>query len=172
MRDKSIDNLAIERSDIDFFSSAAFSTNLDKKYMVNEDGNTLIFSAIFYLNFEIVKRFIELGFDVNHKNRWGETPIFQAASIRGGHKMIELLIEHGADPDVVNKSGRTCAQTSIRRCEVKNFTTLLKYIKNTDGIESTAYRSDLEVFSKEFKAYIENAEAQSSDDRERALSLY
>ncbi|HWF49718.1 MAG TPA: ankyrin repeat domain-containing protein, partial [Solirubrobacteraceae bacterium] len=52
-------------------------------------------------NVDAVKLLIDLGFDVNAINR--TAPLHEAA-MRGNMEMIRLLLEHGADPKVHDRS--------------------------------------------------------------------
>jgi uncharacterized protein len=54
----------------------------------------------------IAKRLIEAGHDVNEFSLSGNCPILEAAS-RNDTKLVELLLEHGADPLVEDRKGHT-----------------------------------------------------------------
>lgn len=55
---------------------------------------------------EVVKKFIEVGADVNIGENGGLTPLF-LASQKGHFEIVEKLIEAGADVNAVNKDGCT-----------------------------------------------------------------
>ena len=57
--------------------------------------------AVHYNWSDNVKKMVENGIDINHKNSWGETPL--AVAYRRGHKdLIKYLVKNGADTDVIN----------------------------------------------------------------------
>jgi rhodanese-related sulfurtransferase len=56
--------------------------------------------------FELVRRMIERGADVNLRNAHGNGPLWDAVLVpRSNHRLIALLVQAGADPDCVNKAG-------------------------------------------------------------------
>jgi ankyrin repeat protein len=50
----------------------------------------------------------ELGFDINARDDQGFTPLHFAAA-RGDNEMIVWMVEHGADPTAVSRTGYTTA---------------------------------------------------------------
>ena len=83
------------------------SKGLDEK---DEDSNTVLHIAASTLNFDIVKRLIDLGVDVNIKNQNNETPLFLAVNnfLNGDSKpIIELLLKNGAKINLKGSNGRT-----------------------------------------------------------------
>ncbi|HEV3332756.1 MAG TPA: ankyrin repeat domain-containing protein [Bryobacteraceae bacterium] len=55
---------------------------------------------------EALRLCVEKGADVNTANDRGDTPMHAAAE-RGANPIVQFLADHGARPDVKNKSGRT-----------------------------------------------------------------
>jgi len=55
---------------------------------------------------EAVKELIESGAEVNHQDKQGWTPLNWAAG-KGNLQLIELLLQHGADPLAVGRDLRT-----------------------------------------------------------------
>lgn len=71
-------------------------------------------------NFEIVKFLVEKGVSIDQVNYRGETPLFYAAvdfcydeEIEERIKIIEYLIENGADPKVRDEDGRSIVEYCI-----------------------------------------------------------
>ncbi len=64
----------------------------------SKDGKELKYS-----NFEIVKKLVECGADVNIQNRNGNTPL-HLAYLRRDQDMINFLLDKGADRNLKNKN--------------------------------------------------------------------
>ena len=63
-------------------------------------------------NIEVLKQHLESGIDVNLKDKFGDTPLHKAAL--NGHKAIaELLIEKGADVNIIISSGPLMGQSAL-----------------------------------------------------------
>lgn len=57
----------------------------------------------FFVGFgKVAEDLIKRGANINHKNKYGATPLIIAA-LTGPQSFIEFLIEHGADINAVNK---------------------------------------------------------------------
>lgn len=52
-----------------------------------------------------LKKLLDLGFDINHKNEAGMTPLWQI--MRSSEKLIDAFLANGADVNVVNNFGRS-----------------------------------------------------------------
>ena len=58
---------------------------------------------------DIVKKFVDLGCDLNCKNEFGETILFEACErIHNNYELVKYLIDNGADDTIVNCDGKTC----------------------------------------------------------------
>jgi ankyrin repeat protein len=71
---------------------------------VDKNGDSCIFFEIRSFNFEGVKFLLDRNSDINITNVDGNTPLI-TASIYGHIEMMEILIEHGANPDIINNEG-------------------------------------------------------------------
>lgn len=69
--------------------------------LIAEEGRT----------YESVKVALELGIDVNAANADGNTALHMAYQ-RKQEKVVKLLLEHGANPDLKNKRGQTPAESA------------------------------------------------------------
>lgn len=60
-------------------------------------------------SYEITELLLDKGIEVNSKDFYGNTPLFTAlyyAPLKGGdYKVVELLLQHGADPYLKNRVG-------------------------------------------------------------------
>ncbi len=68
----------------------------DSVKQTDGQGNTPLFYAIDANDFNLVKKCLELGADVNHENGRNETPLGQALRSRAGDRLTLLLIKAGA----------------------------------------------------------------------------
>ncbi|QRY18872.1 ORF-2 [Teiidae poxvirus 1] len=75
-------------------------------------GFLLYFTAGYNCKLHISKYLIGLGADVNHVNRVGETPLTNAMHWKA-YKNVNLLLEHGARLDLVNKRGELLLKKAI-----------------------------------------------------------
>ncbi|KJV89749.1 ankyrin repeat domain-containing protein [Rickettsia bellii] len=73
---------------------------------VDKQRNTPIHIAAQNGQFEIIKNFQKLGFDINARNADGETVLHILARAQNG-EMIKELIKLGADINIKNKIGKT-----------------------------------------------------------------
>lgn len=84
------------------------------------DKSEEFFYAVSVGNTEHVKRLLDDGFDVNSKHAFGWNPIHSAAS-RGDNRMVKLLLESGADPNVTDDfstSFKIASRSRVRILEV------------------------------------------------------
>lgn len=65
-------------------------------------------AAVSYSQFEVVKYLLEKGANVNVPDFEKDTPLYVAETV----EMAQLLLDHGADPKVVNEEGITPAATA------------------------------------------------------------
>ncbi len=72
-------------------------------------NSTPLHVACFNSNIKNVKVLLQFGArdDVNKRDIWGSTPLHDATSILCDGKIVELLLYHGADPNILNFEGET-----------------------------------------------------------------
>lgn len=76
-----------------------------KVKVANELGETPLSYAC---SAEAAKAMIEAGADVNRQSRFGDCPLNQSV-VEGLAKVVEVLLEHGANPNLVDRTSRgTC----------------------------------------------------------------
>ena len=83
------------------------------------DGNHMIFRRIEEDDFDAVRAYLEAGLDPNVRGFDDETPAIWAAG-SNSWRMVEILIEHGADLSLESRNGRTVANIMQRRLELGN----------------------------------------------------
>ena len=93
-----------------------------------------LFREIYNSKFKVVDILISYGIDINFnkKTDWnplGNTPLCHAACY-GDKKMIEFLINHGADPLISNKSGKRPYLIALKEGKIENAELLRKYEPN------------------------------------------
>ncbi|KAK3237712.1 hypothetical protein CYMTET_52229, partial [Cymbomonas tetramitiformis] len=72
-------------------------------------GSSLLISASWIGNVEVMKTLIDHGARVDQQNSNGYTPLMRSA-LRGNYQAAKLLLEHNADPAMKNKRKKTAAQ--------------------------------------------------------------
>lgn len=98
--DKELKNFFIDDSTLTFY-------NINFK---NDDGGwTPLTAAIYYNRKDMLKELLEFGADINYYDSAGQTPLMLAAArcSPGSLEMMSILIEYGADWNIVNKWSKT-----------------------------------------------------------------
>jgi len=72
----------------------------------NHHGETPLFSASIYNKIDTVVLLLELGFNIEAKDKYGNTPLF-TASLHMNTSIVKILLDHGADTEVKNNRGET-----------------------------------------------------------------
>jgi Ankyrin repeats (many copies) len=78
-----------------------------------EVGATTLFNAVLKNRKHMIGVLIRAGVDVNVLNIEGMTPLMAAAS-NNLNEMAKLLLEHGADPLIVDAAGETAYDIALR----------------------------------------------------------
>jgi len=76
-------------------------------------GQTPLHNAAWCGDVDEAKRLLRAGADVNAVNDEGNTPLIYATVIPDNGPMIELLLSHGADPNIVNGENLTALMTTL-----------------------------------------------------------
>ena len=117
-------------------SACGQSSNKTKAEATN---TTDIQAAILSDNMEAVKQHIEAGTDLNKKDPMtGSTPLITAASF-GKNKILQVLVDAGADLSLKNNDGATALHTAAFFCRVEVVQSLIdakadKTAKNNFGM--------------------------------------
>ena len=108
---------------------------------VNDDttGQTVLISALNNSNPEVAVTLIEAGADVNartwtHQGRYiGRTVLMEAARVYNSERMISILLDHGADPNVRTDDGRMAIDLARENEALRN-TDALRRLAEASGI--------------------------------------
>lgn len=77
----------------------------------DDSGFTALHFACQQGNYEIAEALLTAGAPVNVKDSWGNTPLWRAVfAYQDDPRLIRLLLDHGANPDLANNSRRTARQ--------------------------------------------------------------
>lgn len=71
----------------------------------NPEGDNCLHIAAMNGETRAINYFIAAGFDVNGRGDMGHTPLHYAKTFKHA-EVIKLLLENGADPDLLNEFGR------------------------------------------------------------------
>ncbi|KXJ73545.1 hypothetical protein RP20_CCG015589 [Aedes albopictus] len=118
---------ACERSRIYFIQKfLEYNYDLDYNY-TDEYGYTPIMGL---LNFDkerpgdLIRQLLEKGVDLEIRNQWGKTPLLKLVSYFGsarwsgeGIRVVQLLLEHGAQINAADDDGHTALHLAFRRWE-------------------------------------------------------
>ena len=93
---------------------ALLSQNADVA-AADEAGFTALHLACQQGNHEIAEALLRAGAQVDVKDSWGNTPLWRATfAFQGDTRLIRLLLDHGANPDLANNSGRSPRQMAAK----------------------------------------------------------
>ncbi|HEY9151462.1 MAG TPA: ankyrin repeat domain-containing protein [Anaerolineales bacterium] len=114
----------------------------------SDDGYQPLGLACFFGNLETARYLINSGARVNSpsQNEMNVTPLHSAAA--GGHtELVKLLLEHGANPNAVQKSGFTPLHAAAQNGDVQSIHALLFHgadadIKSAEGKTPLDYAAE------------------------------
>ena len=103
----------------DKYELIAKTTFVSKKYieLTDEKGQTLLFHAIRWNNIPLVNHLLDLGFNLEHRDENGNTPLYSATGKihKKNKECINILLYRGANFSVVNKNGKMPYQIGMHR---------------------------------------------------------
>lgn len=114
----------------------------------NEDVNQLVdyfFAAARTGNNEVINRFIEAGFPIDHVNAQSYTPLMVAA-YNGQYDTTQLLLQQGANACLQDKRGNTAIMGALIKAEV-NIARLL-YRQRCDDTLTNKSGLSVEAFAQ------------------------
>ena len=89
----------------------------------------------------IIDRMLEMGCNINQTSARGETALFLAVK-RNNRKMIEYLLQKGANPNISNDLGITPMMVATFNSQLYNMA-ILKFFNSQMGATSTSYQFDV-----------------------------
>ena len=69
------------------------------------DKEPILYTALIYYEYRIVKLLLDAGVDIDVRDGWGDTPLTKACK-EGYTDAVKLLIEYGADVNYADKKGK------------------------------------------------------------------
>lgn len=99
-----------------------------------------LFAAVEMNNIPLVRNFLNQGFNVNQRNRNGETPLFIAIA-NGDLPMVNLLIEYGADVNAEDANQISILTSAVQMNRIDIVTRLL----DSGAYVNTEYNPPLEA---------------------------
>lgn len=84
----------------------SYISNMENISEIDNNGNTLLHTALMWENPEVARYLIENGIALNTQNKSLHTPIFIAV-INNDRKMVQLLIAKKANLDLVESTGQS-----------------------------------------------------------------
>lgn len=99
-------------------------SNPDKINDFLEDGTLPLIETIFYGLEDFTQKLIDLGADVNKKDKFENFPLIEAVN-QSKLDLVKILIEKGANINEVNKFG----ETALTKAEKLRYTDIKKYLE-------------------------------------------
>lgn len=85
--------------------------------LADRQGFTALHFAAQQSQTEAVSTLLDAGAPVDAQDRFGHTPLWRAVfDSRGQVATVQLLLQAGADPDIVNEAGVTARELANRMC--------------------------------------------------------
>lgn len=85
------------------------------------DGLTPLHMACINKNYDAATELLEAGAHVDPQDKWGNTPLNRAVFGKDGTvQLVELLVDHGADPAIENHHG-TSPEALARRLQKADY---------------------------------------------------
>ena len=73
----------------------------------DEEGGNILHEFVAYGELDVIKTLIKAGIDINSTDNVGETALHIACNFGRNHKIIELLLAHGASTTAIDNDGNT-----------------------------------------------------------------
>jgi ankyrin repeat protein len=108
---------AIENDDVDYTLTCAVANGSEEcvklcfQYDKKNIANVFVLS---HKNYDIMKFLIDNGIDVNSRDRKGNTALM-FSSFHGAKRCVKLLLDHGADPNIVGAEGTAISGAAYGR---------------------------------------------------------
>ena len=140
------------------------SHNNGHKVKREDNGNTILHLACRYVNSDYLKKLLSLKdkskFDLNVKNKIGNTPLHMAIDI-GNVSKVEELIKAGADLEVLDDKNYTPLQLAITKfnilyVDINNRSDIIKLLVDAGAncftkVVAHGYNEDIITFAKRYR---------------------
>jgi ankyrin repeat protein/predicted O-methyltransferase YrrM len=123
------------------------------------EGSTLLHIAALYQNHENIAALLEGGPEIDEANSEGDTPLHQAVRRSDNLQAVELLLQHGADANTPDRTGKNVLQVAAASNQKDYIRILVSQgidINSQDGDGNTALHYPLNnaVRNRMFLPYI------------------
>ena len=98
------------------------------------DGTTALHWAVYYQDYDLVRRLIRADANVHARNEYGSTPLQQAA-ISANAEILELLLDAGADANELGADGQTPLMIVSRTDAIESARILLDAGADPNAVE-------------------------------------
>jgi ankyrin repeat protein len=92
-------------------------------------GNTPLMEAVYMANMDVIKVLLSANVDVNAKNQYGETALMTVFVGGDEPEIVSLLLDAGADKELVNVDGESAADIAHRLSRAQAFSVLCNKVK-------------------------------------------
>jgi ankyrin repeat protein len=79
----------------------------------DENGQTALHIAAAYFHYKVIEELLAKGAEVDPIDDLGNTPLYSACLVRGGRRVIRMLLESGADHQHKGQAG-TCTEVAFK----------------------------------------------------------
>ena len=86
---------------------------------------TALHWACYHDETELAERLIDLGANVNARNRYGISPLYLAC-LNGNESIVKRLLSEGADPNTAINGGESALMTAARTGKIDTVRALIK----------------------------------------------
>ena len=115
----------VEENDINCVREA-LENGFDVKQEIGISHDTLLNYCSYSGSMEMTKLLLEYGFDINHRNRFGMTPLLSSLFFKK-YDIAKLFIERGADINISDKEGNTPLMIAVENINVGLTTILVEH---------------------------------------------
>ena len=137
-----------------------------------DDKNTALLFGAYQGCFEVVKKLIEKGEDINQVNEYNQTPLYLAVLNAKSSQVVEYLLQHGADAQIARDDGTTPLVCAVKHEESKMVEVILN---NTEGlprdfIMALHMSRDNSEERKMLMKHLEKVTQNNTAERDRVMS--
>jgi ankyrin repeat protein len=100
---------------IETFDNRALEVLVESGKLTADSMSTMLLRKHDWHDYDGIKWLLEHGADENRMSSWRRTPLFQAVQRDNSLRILELALDHGADPTIGGGDGRSGAALAARR---------------------------------------------------------